>query len=107
MIDEQYQKAIDKIKEEYPQFKDLRFEICNGVLSYIMDSRYPQPNMNELQKFVNSFLGQKVFRTEWIAYVDVYARSEEEAKEFTNYDRPRATRIKVNQTDLNEVQFWQ
>jgi hypothetical protein len=37
--------------------------------------------MGELQKFVNTFLGQKVYRAEYIGYIDVYARSEEWNKE--------------------------
>jgi hypothetical protein len=106
MEDQQYQKAIDKIKEEHPQFKDLRFEICNGELSYFVDSRYPRPNMIELQKFVNSFLGQKVYRTEWVSYIDVYARSEEEAKLFTKYINPKPIMVKVIETDFNQLVCW-
>ena len=108
MYEEKYQEAIDKLKEVYPQFKDVKFDICNGELGYISDvwSLVEQININELQQFVNSFLGQKVYRAEYIGYIDVYARSEDEAKEFTKDIKPKSSRIKVNETDLKTVNFY-
>ena len=81
MYEEKYEEAINKIKEVYPQFKDVRFTLENSELGWWYDSRY-DVDIHKLQLFVNDFLGQKVFRTEYFAYMDVYARSEEEAREF-------------------------
>jgi hypothetical protein len=97
MYEEKYQQAIDKIKEVYPQFKDVRFTLENGELGWYYDSRY-NVDIHELQKFVNNFLGQKSYRAEYVGYVNVYARSEEEAKEFTNGIKPNViSRIKVTE----------
>ena len=108
MYEEKYQEAIDKLKEVYPQFKDVKFDISNGELGYISGawSLVEQININELQQFVNSFLGQKVYRAEYIGYIDVYARSEDEAKEFTKDIKPKCSRIKVTETDLKRVYFY-
>lgn len=89
MYEEKYDEAINKIKEVYPHLKDARFEISNGELSWFMDSRF-DVDINELQKFVNDFLDQKVYRVEYSGYVDVYARSEDEAKEFTEHLKPKS-----------------
>ena len=105
MYEEKYKEAIDKLKEVYPQFKDVRFELSNGELSWIMDSRF-DVDIHQLQLFVNDFLGQKVYRAEYIAYIDVYARSLDEAKEFTNYQKPKGARTKVTETDLKELNFY-
>lgn len=107
MYEEKYEEAINKLKEVYPQFKDVKFDISNGELGYISGtwSLIEKIDINELQKFVNSFLGQKVYRAEYISYVDVYARSEEEAKEFTRYFNPIGTWIKVNETDLEKINY--
>jgi hypothetical protein len=102
MYDEKYQEAIDKIKEIYPQFKDVRFTLENGELGYISGAwtLINKININELQQFVNNFLGQKSYRAEYVGYVNVYARSEEEAKEFTNDIKPNVvSRIKIIQID--------
>jgi hypothetical protein len=109
MKDDKYEEAIIKIKESYPQLKDVEFNIENGELSYRCGiwSLMEKIDMGELQKFVNTFLGQKVYRSEYIGYIDVYARSEEEAKEFTNDIKPRVmTRLKVNQTELEKINFF-
>lgn len=108
MYEQKYQEAIDKLKEVYPQFKDVKFYISNGELHYISGawSLVEQIDINELQHFVNSFLGQKVWRAEYIGYIDVYASSEEEAKEFTKDIKPKTTRIKVTETTLEEVNFY-
>lgn len=103
MYDEKYQEAIDKIKEIYPQFKDVRFTLENGELGYISGAwtLINKININELQQFVNEFLGQKLYRAEYIGYINVYARSEEEAKDFTNGIKPNViSRIKV--TEIGE-----
>lgn len=100
MYDEKYQEAIDKIKEIYPQFKDVRFTLENGELGYISGAwtLINKINISELQQFVNNFLGQKSYRAEYVGYVNVYARSEEEAKEFTNDIKPNViSRIKVTE----------
>lgn len=97
MYEEKYQEAIDKLKEVYPQFKDVRFILSNGELSWVMDSRF-DVDISVLQQFVNKFLGQKLYRAEYVGYVNIYARSEEEAKEFTNDIKPNViSRIKVTE----------
>lgn len=105
MYEEKYEEAINKIKEVYPHLKDVRFELSNGELSWIMDSRF-DVDIHQLQLFVNDFLGQKVFRTEYVGYIDVYARSEDEAREFTRDIKPLTTIKKITETDLKRVQFF-
>lgn len=105
MYEEKYEEAINKIKEVYPHLKDVRFELSNGELSWIMDSRF-DVDIHQLQLFVNDFLGQKVFRTEYIGYIDVYARSEDEAREFTRDIKPLTTIKKITETDLKRVEFY-
>jgi hypothetical protein len=108
MKDDKYEEAIIKLKEAYPEFKDVNFQIENGELSYQLGiwSVVEKIDMGELQKFVNTFLGQKVYRAEYIGYFDVYARSEDEAKEFTNHIKPRViTRYKISQTELEKINF--
>ena len=56
--------------------------------------------------FINDFLGQKVYRAEYVGYIDVYACSEEEAKEFTKDIKPKSTRIKVTETSLENISFF-
>ncbi len=108
MYEEKYEEAIIKLKEVYPQFKDVKFDISNGELGYISGawSLIEKINIGEMQEFVNSFLGQKVFRAEYIGYVDVYARSEDEAKEFIKDLKPKTSRIKITKTDEKNVQFF-
>ena len=89
MYEESYQLAIDKIKETYPEFKDVRFDISDGELSWRYDSRYPTLDIGKLQQFVNDFLGQREYQVEYVAYERVYARSEEEAKEFGSRIKPK------------------
>ena len=107
MYEENYRECVDKIKEVYPQFKDVSFVISNGILSYTSGiwSLINQINMTELQKFVNEFLLQKVYRITYTAYLDVYARSEEEAREFSNHIRVNPTRTKIDLTDLETTLF--
>ena len=35
MYEAKYEEAIIKLKEVYPQFKDVKFDISNGELGYI------------------------------------------------------------------------
>ncbi len=107
MYEEKYAKAIDKLKEVYPQFKEVKFTISNGELSYMSGvwSLREKINMSELQLFINDYLGQKVYRAEYIGYIDVYACSEEEAKEFTKGIKPNPSRIKVTETNLEKIDF--
>jgi hypothetical protein len=106
MYEEKYQEAIDKLKEAYPQYKNVQFYISNGELGYISGCLVDQINIHDLQQFVNSFLGQKVYRSEYIGYIDVYARSENEAKEFTKNIKPKYSMIKVTETDLKQLDFY-
>ena len=105
MYEEKYEEAINKIKEVYPQFKDVRFTLENGEIGWIMDSRF-DVDIHQLQLFVNGFLGQKVFRTEYVGYIDVYARSESEAREFTRDIKPLTTIKKITETDLKRVECY-
>ena len=105
MYEEKYEEAINKIKEVYPQFKDVRFILENGELGWWYNSRY-DVDIHQLQLFVNDFLGQKVFRAEYFTYMDVYARSEEEAREFTKYLKPRPQIKKITETDLKKIEYY-
>mgnify|MGYP003403683475 FL=1 len=105
MYEEKYEEAINKIKEVYPQFKDVRFTLENGEIGWFMDSRF-DVDIHKLQLFVNDFLGQKVFRTEYVGYIDVYARSENEAREFTRDIKPLTTIKKITETDLKRVECY-
>lgn len=90
-----YKEAVEKLKEHYPETKDLkgRFYIENGELWY---EGFDVPDMNKMQNYINEILEQKVFRAEYVGYIDVYAVSEEEAKEFLNHNKPKTvSRIKV------------
>jgi len=89
MYEEKYEEVINKIKEVYPHLKDVRFTLENGEIGWYMDSRF-NVDIGELQKFVNDFLGQKVHRVKYIGYVDVYARTGDEAKEFTEHLKPKS-----------------
>ena len=102
MYEEKYQEAIDKLKEVYPQFKDVKFDISNGELGYISGawSLVEQININELQQFVNSFLGQKVYRAEYIGYIDVYARS---GTVVTNLTSPADGRLAYSTPGVNGI----
>lgn len=105
MYKEKYEEAIKQIKEVYPQFKDVRFTLENGELGLYMDSRF-DVDIHQLQLFVNEFLGQRVFRVEYVGYIDVYARSENEAREFTRDIKPLTTIKKITETDLKRVKFY-
>ncbi|MCC7514593.1 MAG: hypothetical protein IT212_07855 [Bacteroidia bacterium] len=105
MYEEKYEEAINKIKEVYPQFKDVRFTLENGEIGWIMDSRF-DVDIHKLQLFVNDFLGQKVFRTEYVGYIDVYARSENEAREFTRDIKPLTNIKKITETFLKRVECY-
>lgn len=105
MYEEKYEEAIKQIKEVYPQFKDVRFTLENGELGWYMDSRF-DVDIHQLQLFVNEFLGQRVFRVEYVGYIDVYARSENEAREFTRDIKPLTTIKKITETDLKRVKFY-
>lgn len=107
MHEPKYEEAINALKEKYPQYKKLDFDISDGELQWIMDSRYPVYDSHKLQKFVNDFLGQKVYRAEYIGHIDVYARSKEEAKEFVYRKRGKINHIQVevNVTDSERISF--
>jgi len=107
MKDDKYAEAIELLKQKYPQYKDVKFDISNGVLGYIRENN--SVNIDELQKFVNEILGQKVFRAEFTTYLDVYARSREEVQEFISKEKGVArTSIhpnKITETDLHRTYF--
>jgi hypothetical protein len=100
MYEEKYEESINKLKEVYPLYKDVVFDITNGELGYIGAERI---DMNELQRFINSYLGQKVYRAEYVAYADVYARSIDEAIEFSKYIDPIPKLRKVTETNEEKI----
>ena len=102
MYEEKYEEAINKLKEVYPLYKDVKFDITNGELGY-MRGAHKDIDINELQKFINSFLGQKVYRAEYVAYTHVYARSTDEAIEFSKYIEPTPTLRKITETNLENI----
>jgi len=100
MYEEKYEEAITKLKEVFPQYKDIVFDISNGELGHIGTERI---DMNILQRFINSYLGQKVYRAEYYAYTDVYARSLDEAIEFSKGIKPKPTLRKVTETNEEKI----
>jgi hypothetical protein len=86
-VNTRYIDVIIKIKEKYPQYKDVNFDITDGVLGCVMDSRYPVNNINELQQFVNMELGQDKYLVKVVGYTQVYASSEAEALEFAKNEK--------------------
>lgn len=96
------QEAISKLKEKYPQYKDIHFnirkgiiEVPNGLIGEVDNGtiRYTTQNVivdniQELQEFINKCLNQVPYRVQYTGYIDVCASSEEEAMEFTRYDKP-------------------
>lgn len=100
--DVDYDNAINALKEKYPAFKDVNFDITNGVLGYTSGiwCLAKEIDIHELQKFVNEYLGQKVYRIEYTAYVELYARDENEAREFAKNERPKPYISKITETNL-------
>lgn len=82
-VETRYIDVIIKIKDKYPQYKDVNFDITDGILGCVMDSRYPVNNINELQEFVNKELNQD----KYLVKLQVYATSEIEALEFAKNNK--------------------
>lgn len=82
MFEEEYDDAIDFIKEKYPKYEKVRFTLTDGTLGYHYTSLCDVDNIEELQEEVNEFLGQKRYIVECIGTAQVYARDENEAREF-------------------------
>ena len=77
-----YQEAIEKLKQNHPELATVEFDISDGQLGYIFKSTIIELKILELQKEVNQMLGQKVYRAEYSCFTEVYATSEEEARNF-------------------------
>lgn len=101
MHEEKYAEAIAKIIENYPQYKNVKFDICDGEIGYTYAN--VRVNINELQQFINEFLGQKVYLLKYSDYVSVYARSEEEAKEFGSRIKPNKRIDNILLTDSKTI----
>ena len=102
MYEDKYDEVIAKIKEVYPQLKDVEFDIADGELGY-RDNSSIEVNIAELQLFVNEFLNQKVFRVTLTSYVMVYARNEHEAIEFAKRIKPNSFLYKPIETDEKRI----
>lgn len=94
MIDNEYVLAIEKLKNKYPEYKDVDFELSDGELSYLVSS-YSKGyiDMSKMQNEINDILGQKKYTAYLVVYDSCYARSEEEAREFINRRKPKNTHI--------------
>lgn len=88
MYEQKYEEAIDSLKNNHPELKGVKFEICDGVLEYSLGScpEGIEINMNQMQEKVNQFLGQRKFRVIYTGYKTIYAISEEQVREFAVRD---------------------
>ena len=92
MYDKKYEEAIQHIKNLYPEYEKVKFDITNGQLGYTFGLIYVE-NLNELQSIVNKFLNQKVYYVEFLKVVEVCGRDEEEAILFSKEFKPRGSFI--------------
>ena len=99
-----YEEAISQLKVVFPKLKDLkgRFDIQHGMLWY---TGFDVPDMDKLQVYINEFLGQKVYRAEYIAYKDVYAVSEKQAAEFLDESSPKILTVRTKIYETPEYSF--
>ena len=74
----------------------------DGMLGYVIRG-IRVDDIGELQLFINSYLGQKVYRAKYVGYVDVYARNESEAREFVEYMNVRTVLSGVELTNLDRI----
>lgn len=104
MYDKKYEEAIQYIKNLYPEYEKVKFDITNGELGYTLGLIYVE-NLKELQSIVNKFLNQKVYHVEFLKVVEVYGRDEEEAKLFSKEFKPRGAFIHRIVKSNNEITF--
>jgi putative heme iron utilization protein len=104
MYEEKYEQAIFYIKELYPEYEKVKFDITNGELGYIHGLIYVE-NLKELQIIVNKFLGQKVYRVEFLKVVEVYGRDEEEARLFSEEFKPNKSFVNRIVESTNNIAF--
>lgn len=88
-MEENYDELLEKIKNKFaeeikkvPDHKYIKFEICNGVLWSIGLMDIPRKLVNDMQIFVNQELGQKEYIGEFIIRKTVFAKNEEQAREY-------------------------
>lgn len=84
----EYEEAIAKLKENHPDLADIRFDISDGELGYVVPFDRPALDIHALQKEINEMLGQKTYVVKFIGYKQVEARSVEEAREFLSRTSP-------------------
>ena len=89
-----YDLAIKQLKNRFPEYKNVRFELNDGELSYWVSSHRDSIDMEKLQDVVNEILGQRMYKAELVCYEYCYATSEKEAREFINRIKPKTTYIK-------------
>ena len=102
MYDKKYEEAIQYIKNLYPEYEKVKFDITNGELGYTYGLIYVE-NLNELQSIVNKFLNQKVYHVEFLKVVEVYGRDEEEARLFSKELKPKGSFIYRIVESNNEI----
>jgi hypothetical protein len=88
-----YDLAIEKLKIKFPEYKDVRFELSDGELSYWHSSYKENIDMMKMQDEINDILGQKKYQATLISYKTCYARNEEEAEDFIKAIKTKNTLI--------------
>jgi len=102
MVEEKYDLAIVELKKRFPEYSEVRFEICDGELSYWVGSYKSggSIDMVEMQNVINEILGQKKYVAKLCTHESCYARNDEEAREFINRIKPEFTYIdSINEID--------
>jgi len=83
-----YEEAISKLKDNHPDLADIKFDIDNGELGYIIQNFNREPlDIMALQTELNKILGQNVYRARYTCYKEVYARNEDEAMRFLEQEK--------------------